>query len=1074
MSWKDHAPVIGLLDQYYCWTSSLEIYLRYVFSCYKVPLESQAEVFKSDDVKGLLADTIVSCRCCSVLVPDDLVLFHCQQQQLEIVEGILHKYCKRFDRKDHAGKSFEKELSAAASLAGKEWEALSFAIGSDLMMHLLSQMALFIKLPKGNLLQVTGKSLWREYPLGDHSCRSMFQESVDRFVPGLIKVPSTRMSLRCQINRRDRTLSTESESILEDEDALVVPEMNESSMFSVTLNTSKDRASPPVPTESESLFESEMSFASNIEDSCDSKGERTSILTPEGKGNVRRPLDVKIKEEVIKTRSLLYNRRVSEKLFDSHILNKVQPSRKGAQLLAKQIFLRDGQQHTYRKLPSKLNRAVALLCKCIKNYRKLNIKAVLETCCPLPATVKTLLRDYRKERSKEKSQKSTSSQQVRRLKKNKALLFNVAASSFVEPYKVFLFVKRICQKVFQRNLLGTKVNWRRFFKNIKPFFDLGKNEFMSMSELTNGIKLSLCNWMFRSGKRPVGIQKPFLAWQESTLKSLIRWIAEDFLIPLVRSCFYVTETGMDHDRIFFYRRTSWSAIESLGKDSFFADGFKRVKEKDVLHAVSTGAAFGCGKARFIPKKSKVRPVVNIHWDDKDDKKEMEKVISILKFVKKQRPLVTGCAVSSISEIHHRLLNFSMKLRAMGRLGSKLYFLCSDIERCFDNMPHDKLLEVIRHSLKEKEYLVRNFRTICNVTHGVIKMKDSHAVAAAANCRPFPVFLKENLLSDDIRVRNSVIIDVGDEIRSRNRVISLVTKHVEQSYVQFGNTFYRHIRGVAQGSMLATYYCDFLYGHMEAQFMGDFLVSDNCMLIRWTDDYLLIGTSKEIIGTFVQRLGLGFSQYGFSLNASKSRSNVDSTSLNCPLKLQKMFGEWFGWCNLLINTKTLEVKYNFENYIGGSVGETVTVRLDSRPGVRLLQRLCHHIRTRLSSVVVDPRLNSAKVIEHNLCHIAYLTAKKMDYIVGRLPKDSRPNKHPIFWKNAIHRIFKAFYRHYRRVHQRAGATANSMIPKKVAKNIYFAAIIRVMSTKCTRYRQIMKQFSVSQKKSWQKEELVLLK
>eukprot|EP00795_Rhopilema_esculentum_P000206 gene206-9840_t len=907
MSWKDHAPVIGLLDQYYCWTSSLEIYLRYVFSCYKVPLESQAEVFKSDDVKGLLADTIVSCRCCSVLVPDDLVLFHCQQQQLEIVEGILHKYCKRFDRKDHAGKSFEKELSAAASLAGKEWEALSFAIGSDLMMHLLSQMALFIKLPKGNLLQVTGKSLWREYPLGDHSCRSMFQESVDRFVPGLIKVPSTRMSLRCQINRRDRTLSTESESILEDEDALVVPEMNESSMFSVTLNTSKDRASPPVPTESESLFESEMSFASNIEDSCDSKGERTSILTPEGKGNVRRPLDVKIKEEVIKTRSLLYNRRVSEKLFDSHILNKVQPSRKGAQLLAKQIFLRDGQQHTYRKLPSKLNRAVALLCKCIKNYRKLNIKAVLETCCPLPATVKTLLRDYRKERSKEKSQKSTSSQQVRRLKKNKALLFNVAASSFVEPYK------------------------------------------------------------------------------ESTLKSLIRWIAEDFLIPLVRSCFYVTETGMDHDRIFFYRRTSWSAIESLGKDSFFADGFKRVKEKDVLHAVSTGAAFGCGKARFIPKKSKVRPVVNIHWDDKDDKKEMEKVISILKFVKKQRPLVTGCAVSSISEIHHRLLNFSMKLRAMGRLGSKLYFLCSDIERCFDNMPHDKLLEVIRHSLKEKEYLVRNFRTICNVTHGVIKMKDSHAVAAAANCRPFPVFLKENLLSDDIRVRNSVIIDVGDEIRSRNRVISLVTKHVEQSYVQFGNTFYRHIRGVAQGSMLATYYCDFLYGHMEAQFMGDFLVSDNCMLIRWTDDYLLIGTSKEIIGTFVQRLGLGFSQYGFSLNASKSRSNVDSTSLNCPLKLQKMFGEWFGWCNLLINTKTLEVKYNFENYIGGSVGETVTVRLDSRPGVRLLQRLCHHIRTRLSSVVVDPRLNSAKVIEHNLCHIAYLTAKKMDYIVGRLPK-----------------------------------------------------------------------------------------
>ena len=116
-------------------------------------------------------------------------------------------------------------------------------------------------------------------------------------------------------------------------------------------------------------------------------------------------------------------------------------------------------------------------------------------------------------------------------------------------------------------------------------------------------------------------------------------------------------------------------------------------------------------------------------------------------------------------------------------------------------------------------------------------------------------------------------------------------------------------------MLATYYCDFLYGHMEAQFMRDFLVSDNCMLIRWTDDYLLIGTSKEIIGTFVQRLGLGFSQYGFSLNKNKSRLNVDSTSLNCPLKLQKLFGEWFGWCNLLINTKTLEVKYNFENYIG---------------------------------------------------------------------------------------------------------------------------------------------------------------
>ena len=122
-------------------------------------------------------------------------------------------------------------------------------------------------------------------------------------------------------------------------------------------------------------------------------------------------------------------------------------------------------------------------------------------------------------------------------------------------------------------------------------------------------------------------------------------------------------------------------------------------------------------------------------------------------------------------------------------------------------------------------------------------------------------------------------------------------------------------GIAQGSAISTYLCNMLYGHLENTHLNEFMNTDKCVLMRWTDDFLLITTSKQLAEKFFNRLKLGFPEYGCSINIEKSKTNLPDYASIQTNDVQLINTNWFPWCNLLINMETLEVRFSYDRFIG---------------------------------------------------------------------------------------------------------------------------------------------------------------
>lgn len=193
--WKQHGPVIDLLDEFYCWKGTLKEYLQYVFMMYNIDQEQQDNVFKENDIKyaELLQDTIVACNCNVPVVPDKLDLFSVYLKQTDLLYKIIENRCKNSRPEEHV-------ISLGTSLIGHDsknehminslivqsdypnsmftvlsltlWKLLLKKIGCDLMFYILDRMSLFAKMPKGCLVQICGKIVPSLEPkTSDHACK---------------------------------------------------------------------------------------------------------------------------------------------------------------------------------------------------------------------------------------------------------------------------------------------------------------------------------------------------------------------------------------------------------------------------------------------------------------------------------------------------------------------------------------------------------------------------------------------------------------------------------------------------------------------------------------------------------------------------------------------------------------------------------------------------------------------------------------------------------------------------------------------------------------------------------------
>ncbi len=118
----------------------------------------------------------------------------------------------------------------------------------------------------------------------------------------------------------------------------------------------------------------------------------------------------------------------------------------------------------------------------------------------------------------------------------------------------------------------------------------------------------------------------------------------------------------------------------------------------------------------------------------------------------------------------------------------------------------------------------------------------------------------------VSLHDVVFVDnVSYRYESTSLILKLLRQHVTENLIKIGKEFYRQRVGIPQGSSLSTLLCSFFYAGMEAQ--DPFLRSlrnggtsdKKCLLMRYTDDFLLITTSKRQAKTIPQRDAQGSSR-----------------------------------------------------------------------------------------------------------------------------------------------------------------------------------------------------------------------
>ena len=115
---------------------------------------------------------------------------------------------------------------------------------------------------------------------------------------------------------------------------------------------------------------------------------------------------------------------------------------------------------------------------------------------------------------------------------------------------------------------------------------------------------------------------------------------------------------------------------------------------------------------------------------------------------------------------------------------------------------------------------------------------------------------------------------------RRDVMSEIQTHVKRNIVRMGNQYFSQIRGVPQGSVLSTVLCNFYYGMIEKKFLGFPEHTDensSYLLMRLTDDFLFISTSRARAEFFAKKVHEGLPEYGFRTNTSKTKLNFEFSS-----------------------------------------------------------------------------------------------------------------------------------------------------------------------------------------------------
>ncbi|TKY90997.1 hypothetical protein EX895_000996 [Sporisorium graminicola] len=158
-----------------------------------------------------------------------------------------------------------------------------------------------------------------------------------------------------------------------------------------------------------------------------------------------------------------------------------------------------------------------------------------------------------------------------------------------------------------------------------------------------------------------------------------------------------------------------------------------------------------------------------------------------------------------------------------------------------------------------------------------------------------------------------------------------------------------------------------------------------LLMRYTDDFLLITTSKRVATKFYTVMRDGHPDYGCFISPEKTLTNfdlLDTMSAAGPL-VPRIYSDDFAWCGLTLNTRDLGVSTDLARYAGLDMRDTLTVEYSRRPGAALVEKMITSVKSRCHVLFTDTSLNGSRRVYANVYASFLVAALKFAAYLGEL-------------------------------------------------------------------------------------------
>lgn len=371
----------------------------------------------------------------------------------------------------------------------------------------------------------------------------------------------------------------------------------------------------------------------------------------------------------------------------------------------------------------------------------------------------------------------------------------------------------------------------------------------------------------------------------------------------------------------------------------------------------------------------------------------------LKYEHSKDPRLFGAGVVGLHEFYGRYRQFISEVKNCeksaqtdGKSAPKLHFASVDVHHCYDNIDQDQLLDIVVDILSEDDYMIHRYALVQSYqsVNRLFKIKKSEVGPPGL----FDTLHKMKIPGTTVGNRGSVLVDeAGSTLTNKDNIMTLLREHLKSHLVvtrgRHNNRYLLQSNGIPQGSVLSGFLCNFYYGNMENDLLGEAFKALQAkrghahLLVRLIDDFLLITTDPVMHQSFLQTMYKGKPLLGMTINKEKMFSNQKVTikdRARASVVIQDNLSKWnglFPWCGMLFDAQNGEVKADYYRLADGKANDSLTVLRSAKKGEQLGNLMKGFMRPRCLPVLYDSFVNSRAAVEVNFFDLCILCATKTE-------------------------------------------------------------------------------------------------